>query len=129
MELAPYKEQEWQSYQEKNQDGYGAGVIDYAERWAELMEAEINARREQHSVETTLKDHANRLSHEADTDGITGFMYGAAVHTLSEVWLYGEELRRWHNREYDDGGEGTVNPAIMTVRVPSVPEDEVPVSN
>lgn len=41
-------------------------------------------------------DNANRLSHEADVEGITGFMYGCAVSILSQYWKYGEELRKWN---------------------------------
>ena len=54
---------------------------------------------------------------KADTEGITGFMYGCAVNILSQCWEYGEVLRKWHNKEYDYEGDGVVNPAIMTVRV------------
>lgn len=62
-------------------------------------------------------DNADRLSREADTEGITGFMYGCAVSILSQCWVYGEYLRKWHNKEYDYDGDGVVNPAIMTVGV------------
>lgn len=43
-------------------------------------------------------------------------MYGCAVNILVHVWVYGEELRRWHNHEYDYDGGCVVNPAILTVR-------------
>ena len=62
-------------------------------------------------------DNADRLSREADTEGITGFMYGCAVSILSKCWVYGEYLRKWHNKEYGYDGDGVVNPAIMTVGV------------
>lgn len=62
-----------------------------------------------------LIDIADKTSHEADTEGITGFMYGCAVNALSQLWEYGEELRRWHNKEYNYDGDGVVNPAILTV--------------
>ena len=62
-----------------------------------------------------IVDNAEKLSREADTEGITGFMYGCAVNILSRVWKYGDELRMWHNGKYDYQGEGTVNPAILTV--------------
>ena len=50
-----------------------------------------------------------------DIAGITGFMYGCAVNALSQLWEYGEELRKWHNKEYNYNGDGVVNPAILTV--------------
>jgi len=42
-------------------------------------------------------------------------MYGASVQVLSQCWKYGEDLRKWHNKEYNHEGEGVVNPAIVTV--------------
>lgn len=110
-------QEKWDSYVRNNQDGYGKGIIDYAERWANLMEIEIEKGQK-------LVDIANRTSHEADTEGITGFMYGAAVQTLTNVWQYGNELRMWHNGEYgvteDQANGGVVNPAIVNVNLPSV---------
>lgn len=61
-----------------------------------------------------IVENAEKLSHEADTEGITGFMYGCAVSILAQCWEYGEELRKWHNKEYDYDGDGVVNPAILT---------------
>lgn len=108
MEIAD--EAIWQDYKSKNQDGYGGGVISYAERWARLMQVEIASGKK-------LEDVADATSHEADTHGITGFMYGAAVHTLASSWKHGDQLRKWHNKQYgvDENTEGTVNPAIITV--------------
>ena len=59
--------------------------------------------------------NADKLSHEADVEGITGFMYGCAVSILSQCWKYGEELRKWHNKEYNYEGDGVVNPAVFTI--------------
>lgn len=60
-------------------------------------------------------DNADHLSHEANIEDITGFMYGMAVNILSQCWQYGEELRKWHNKEYNYEGNGVVNPTILTV--------------
>ena len=100
----------WQSWKDNNQDSYGGAVIAYAERWARLMQVKLAAGRK-------LEDIAKDTSHEADIDGITGFMYGAAVHTLAGCWKHGDQLRRWHNKQYGVGEEvkGTVNPAILTI--------------
>ncbi len=92
-----------------NQDPYGAATMKYAAMWARLMEGEINAG-------ASLESCAKRLSHLADTDGITGFMYGCAVSILSQCWVHGEALRVWHNRDYGVASEtGTVNPAVLTI--------------
>lgn len=59
----------------------------------------------------------------ANTDGITGFMYGCAVSGLAKFWKHGEQLRRWHNKDSQLGTEGdeanesggVLNPAILTI--------------
>lgn len=63
-----------------------------------------------------IVDIADSTSREADIEGITGFMYGCAVNALSQLWKYGEELRKWHNKEYNYEGDGVVNPAILTIK-------------
>lgn len=108
----------WYDYQKNNQDFYGLGILRYAYRWALLMEERINEG-------ASLQEIAKATSHEADTDGITGFMYGAAVQILSQVWLHGETLRRWHNTDCQIGDEGDkankegscLNPALLTVHL------------
>lgn len=99
----------WDEFVEVNsKDGYSMGVVEYARRWAKYMQSKINNGNQ-------LIDIADTTSHEADIGGITGFMYGCAVNSLSQFWKYGEELRKWHNKEYNYEGDGCVNPAILTV--------------
>jgi hypothetical protein len=122
MQLVQGKEQEYQNYVDINQQGdddpigYGRRVVTYGEEWAELMEIELAAGYK-------LEDFAEITSRKADTDGITGFMYGCAVSALSQFWVYGEELRRWHNLDTQLGTEGeeanergtTLNPALLNI--------------
>lgn len=91
-----------------SKDPYSNAVVRYAERWANLMEFRI-------ASGDKIVDIADSTSREADTEGITGFMYGCAVNVLSQLWEYGEELRKWHNKEYNYEGDGVVNPAILTI--------------
>lgn len=50
-------------------------------------------------------------------------MYGCAVSILSQVWIHGEELRRWHNLDSQIGTEGekanesggVLNPAVLNI--------------
>ena len=109
--LKPNKKEEYRACVEKNsKDSYSKGVIDYAKRWACLMQKELQDG-------AKLVDIADRTSHEADIEGITGFMYSAAVSSLAEFWEYGNELKRWHNGEYGQpDAEGVVNPAVLTIR-------------
>ena len=108
----------WEEGLAANSDPYGGATYEYAEKWANLMEADIGGGK-------LLSDIAKRTSHDADKDiGITGFMYGCVVQILGEVWIHGEELRRWHNDQYGESGQranesgGTINPAILTIGVP-----------
>lgn len=106
----------WQKFKDANPDGYGGAVVSYAERWARLMQAGLRDGR-------TLAEIADNCSHEADVEGITGFMYGCAVSALAKCWKHGEELRRWHNlkTQLRDEGEranksgGTLNPALLSI--------------
>ena len=94
---------------EVNNDRYSAECVNYAVRWANLIETEMaNGKK--------LIEIAESTSSKADISGITGFMYGAAVNILSNCWEYGEELRKWHNKEYNYEGKGIVNPAIFTIK-------------
>jgi flagellin-like hook-associated protein FlgL len=91
----------WQSTKDKSPDGYCDGIVAYAEWWARLMQVEIANGKQ-------LADIADAASHEADIEGITGFMYGAAVLILSKVWKHGEDLRRWHNLKTQIRNEGEI---------------------
>lgn len=106
----------WDTYVNANTDPYGKACVDYARDWAELMEYHI-------SKGDSVAECAKAASHDADTESITGFMYGAAVSMLAKCWKYGEELRRWHNEDAQLGDEGTranetggvLNPALMVL--------------
>lgn len=65
--------------QVNSKDGYSYACVQYAARWARLMEENI-------AKGITGKDMIERTSHEADTDGITGAMYGAARAVLKHHW-------------------------------------------
>lgn len=98
----------WNKSREANTDPYGKCALDYAEGWAKLMQIEI-------AKGKTVKECAEKTSFELGFLGITGFMYGYAVSLLSQCWKHGEELRKWHNKEYNHEGDGVVNPAILTI--------------
>ena len=101
----------WDEGLANNQDSYGACAYRYCERWANLMEERM--------VDAPLEEIAKQASHDANTEGITGFQYGCAVSILAHVWEHGEQLRRWHNldRQIKDEGKkanesgGVLDPA------------------
>ena len=72
-------------------DFYSAGIIRYAERWASMMEDKIEAG-------ATVAEAAEATHHLADTEYISGFMYGQAVNLLSGYWEHGDELRQWQEQ-------------------------------
>ena len=113
MKILKSKEQLYKEWYDKNDDSYGRACFTYAERWAEMLEHEIE--KYNGAPVQAIIDNAERCSHEADEEGITGFMYGCAVNILSQCWEYGEYLRKWHNKEYGYDGDGVVNPAVMTI--------------
>ena len=113
-----FKDQDsWEKCVKINDDFYGAGILRFAERWANLMEEYIEKG-------VSLEDCVKEASRKADTEGITGSMYGYAVSILADVWEYGEELREWHNLDTQIGDEGekankegkVLVPTIITVK-------------
>jgi hypothetical protein len=109
MKVLENKEKEFEKCIEINsRNRYSKFVIDYMIRWADMMEERI-------SNGEDINNIAEETSHRADTEGITGFMYGCAVDLLSQFWKYGDQLKIWHNSKYGYEGEGTVNPAIITI--------------
>jgi hypothetical protein len=127
MKIKTGLETEYASYKEKNShDGYSARVVSYGEDWAKLLEAGIPDDATEAQVIGILgrDDFANNASHTADTDGITGFMYGCAVSAMSRFWIHGEALRRWHNKDTQIGTEGdeanktggVLNPALLVIQ-------------
>ena len=62
-----------------------------------------------------ISDIWDNCSNLADIEGVTGFMYGAAASIISHVWKHGEEFRKCYNAKWNYSGEGTVNPAVLTI--------------
>lgn len=112
----------YEEWREKNSDPYGRRCFTFAEDWGILMDKDI-ADNPDMPVEEVIAKFAKERCREADTDGITGFMYGAAVSTLAACWVHGEELRKWHNLDTQIGEEGerankeggTLNPALLNI--------------
>lgn len=108
----------WEDLKVKNQDVYGKGILRYAENWANIMEDLL-------AQGSSLPDIAESSSNQADTEGITGFMFNASVQILSSCWIHGEQLRQWHNLSVDPvqgklaNEHGSVlNSSILTLNFP-----------
>lgn len=114
MKIRAGMEDKYKEGYQANADPYGHAVFTFLERWADLMEKDIE---EKGDPAAAIHENAEERSREADTEGISGFMYGLAVSILAQCWEYGEILRRWHNKEWGYEGKGTVNPAIMSISI------------
>lgn len=129
MRIRAGREADHAKWHKNNSDPYGGCALKYADAWAALMEAALAEGKSLFVVARSRRlfsdsrDLANELSHEADKAfGVTGFMHGAAVAYLSDVWEHGEELRRWHNLDTQIGDEGekanaeggVLNPALIS---------------
>lgn len=111
MRIKPDLQPEFDNFVKINSDdAYSKATVDYTIAWADLMEKGI-------ADGMKLEDIAEEASHKADTEGITGFMYGLAAKVLAHFWEHGEALRIWHNGQYGVGPDkkGIVNPAILTI--------------
>lgn len=99
----------WKEFESNNMDSYGSGVVRFARAWAELMETQMGDEFKPELAEST--------SNEADTEGITGFMYGCAVGNLAEMWIWGDQLKKWYNKQYGkEDAQGVVNPAVFILK-------------
>lgn len=124
MKIKPEMQVDYDKGLELNQDPYGKQIFTYAQKWADLMEKRIPEGATSTQVMSIIADYAGDDSRMAD-DGITGFMYGAAVSILANCWIWGEELRRWNNKTIQLGDEGdraneigtVLNPAILSIGV------------
>ena len=126
MQIKPEAQADYDKGLEVNQDPYGHRIYTYAQEWADLMGKRIPEGATSPQVMRIIVDHADEDSRTADYDGITGYMYGAAVSVLAHCWVWGEELRRWHNKTVQFGDEGdranetggVLNPALLTISLP-----------
>ena len=106
-------------------DEYSARCVSFAHDWAIGMQRHIPPGADAEQITRSIALNAANEASKADYDGITGFMYSAAVTMLSQCWLYGEDLRRWHNKEVQIGDEGdrandepgaVLNTALLTIQ-------------
>lgn len=110
MNIKINKQNVWEEMKNVNSKGYGKVGIEFTETWANIMEKYI-------ATGSTIVECAAKAADEADVVGISPFMYGLAVMTLSEVWEHGEILREWHNNKYnlDKNFSGVANPSVYKI--------------
>ena len=69
-----------------NSDPYGHAVFTYMDRWTTAMEREIA--QGVSAAPDAFKEMVVRTSLEADTEGLSGFMYGCAVQRIRAWWVH-----------------------------------------
>lgn len=83
----------WKQYVAANMDSCGSSIIRYAERWAKLMQVEMAAG-------AKLEDIAEKTSHDADNEGMSGLSHSAALVTLAHCWKHGDQLYKLLSPSY-----------------------------
>lgn len=96
MKIIEDREKEYKDWHDKNNDEYSRACLSFAERWAELLEAEI---KNANDITKCVINNADILKKKADTENITGAMYSIAIGVLLHYWKYGEYLQKWINGE------------------------------
>lgn len=102
MKMNVKNQVEWNEWVNNNRNPYGEKCVRYAESWANLMEDRISRGEE-------LEDVASDTSYEADTECVSGFVYGCAVSMISQCWEHGERFRLWHELEKSRPANVSVN--------------------
>ena len=120
MKLKDGTSEEYETYKKNNsKDPYSARVFTFGDEWASLMDARLA------TGEELTKEMMDETAKKADTDGITGYMYGAAASAIVHFWEHGEKFQVVFNSQYmtkekaealaKEKPGATVNPAIVTV--------------
>lgn len=109
-----FKDEKTQADYEKcvvinSNDNYGFGIVKFMDRWAKCMQYLIEEKG------YNVAAAARETEFVCDLEGMSGFSFGCALNTLCKTWKYGEDLRKWHNGEYNYEGEGVVNPAVINI--------------
>ena len=107
---------DWQKGLSNNTDPYGRACFVFANELAKNLEdIMVDLGRPFNELTTNEIKQAEKKADEV-VGGITGYMYGVAISCLSEVWEYGEDLRKWHNSQMGQPeAKGTINPAIISI--------------
>lgn len=79
-------------------DGYSFDIFKFSEKWASLMEAEIE---KGHKIE----DIAEKTSEIAGKKELTKTMFDFSLDILHKCWIYGYELEGWSKKNKNNLNE------------------------
>lgn len=110
------KSNNWTRWVKNNKDPYGKACLIYANELAQNIENTIvDTGRPFDELSSAEIEEAEHKADEV-VGGITGFMYGIALVCLSDVWEYGEDLKKWHNTQMGNAKpREVINPAILNI--------------
>lgn len=83
-------QEKWRQWEERTRNR--PHVLDFAKRWAELMEAELHGRR------AHVADIAERTMQQAGSKVMRRQQIAEAIDALVECWKYGLSLKHWRSR-------------------------------
>lgn len=99
---------DWETYVKKNKDEYGKCCVDIARKAMEILDEGYEIKYPNELITKAEK--------EVGEEGITGFMAGAISYMITRCHSRGEEWKKAWNKSYgDEGREGVINPALVTV--------------
>lgn len=104
-------EEKWNHWVKINSNNvYSTLVVKYATQFGKYMQYLM---KKHNKPLYLIADNASRIT---DTMGMSGFSYGLAVSALVWWWKNGNELKKWHNKEWgDENADGVINPAVLTI--------------
>jgi hypothetical protein len=83
----------WRRFVETSSDRYGAIAVRFAERWARLIQLELDRGR---SFDEAAQDAYNQADASEEPSVA---LIGAAVAILARCWRHGEALQAWYRRQ------------------------------
>ncbi len=110
------KQEDWDSWVEKNKDPYGKCCVDVARKVMEILDG--GKEFDTHKIIT-------QADNDIDAGGITGFMSGCIASMVSHCHSRGEEFRLAWNKDNQIGnegdkaneGKGVLNPALLNLSI------------
>lgn len=95
MKIKEGQEKIYKDWKDKNTDGYGKQVFEYAEAWAEKMEEEFDKGKK---IKKICRDTSYEVNDKRGMWGLSGFQFGSAIQVLIQCWEYGEELKPYYKK-------------------------------
>ena len=102
-----------QFIRESKKSMFKRDILKFCVIWADIMEEKIvNG-----AVLEDIAKESERECYDIDSSiDITGSMYPICISLLADCWIFGDDLRNWHNKKYGYKGDKVVNNSVITVK-------------